>query len=121
MKLSKMQEYVFKTKIELPCMEDEDVDVESKDYIILRELNMQEMNGIDTRDTPEADMKNMQHLQNIFPDCLVEHTFTKNDSDELLAKKEVYNNLKKSGTLFQEIILTWLTSLPFSKRLNKEK
>lgn len=106
--------YIFKTKIDLKNLtEDED------DFIVLRELNMQEMHGLDKRDGEEALNKNLKYLENLFKDCLVEHSFTK--EGEPASKVEVYNELKKTGSLFMEILGTWLGSLPFSERLRKEK
>ena len=108
------ENYIFKTRIDLKNLEGNE-----DDYLILRELNMQEMHGLDKREGEEALNKNLKYLENLFKDCLVEHSFTK--EGEPASKVEVYNELKKTGSLFMEILGTWLGSLPFSERLRKEK
>ena len=66
------ENYIFKTRIDLKNLtEDED------DFIVLRELNMQEMHGLDKREGEEALNKNLKYLENLFKDCLVDHSFTK--------------------------------------------
>ena len=108
------ENYIFKTRIDLKNLEGD-----KDDYLILRELNMQEMHGLDKREGEEALNKNLKYLEGLFKDCLVEHSFTK--EGEPASKVEVYNELKKTGSLFMEILGTWLGSLPFSERLRKEK
>ncbi|UTC78110.1 transposase [Treponema sp. OMZ 799] len=107
------ENYIFKTRIDL-----KNLDGEGDDYIVLRELNMQEMNGFDKRDGDESLNKNLKYLEGIFKDCLVDHSFTK--EGEPASKVEVYNELKKTSSLFMEILATWLGSLPLSTRLKKE-
>lgn len=104
------ENFVFKTRIDLN---------DEGDFIELRELNMQEMRGMQMSDSDEAARKNIEYLESIFKDCLVDHSFTANG--EKASKQDVYSELKKSGSLFLEVITAWLTSLPFSRRLNKEK
>lgn len=104
------ENFVFKTRIDLN---------DDGDFIELRELNMQEMRGMQMSDSDEAARKNIEYLESIFKDCLVDHSFTANG--EKASKQDVYNELKKSGSLFLEVITAWLISLPFSRRLNKEK
>ena len=102
--------FIFKTRIDIG---------DTGDYIVLRELNMQEVGGLRKDESVDAVEKNLKHLENVFKDCLIEHSFTKNG--EIATKQDVYNEFKKSGTLFMEILSTWLGSLPFSKRLKKKK
>ena len=104
------ENFVFKTRIDLN---------DDGDFIELRELNMQEMRGMQMSDSDEAARKNIEYLESIFKDCLVDHSFTTNG--EKASKQDVYNELKKSGSLFLEVITAWLTSLPFSRRLNNGK
>lgn len=108
------ENYIFKTRIDL-----KNLDGEGDDYIVLRELNMQEMHGLDKREGDEALNKNLKYLEGIFKDCLIEHSFTKDG--EPASKIEVYNELKKTSSLFMEILGTWLGSLPLSERLKKKK
>ena len=104
------QNFIFKTRIDLN---------DEGDYIVLRELNMQEMKGVHFGDSDEDTKANISYLESIFKDCLVEHSFT--NGGEAVSKAEVYNELKGSGSLFLEIITRWLSSLPFSQRLKKGK
>ena len=104
------QNFIFKTRIDLN---------DEGDYIVLRELNMQEMKGVRFGDSDEDTRANIIYLESIFKDCLVEHSFT--NGGEAATKAEVYNVLKGSGSLFMEIITRWLSSLPFSQRLKKGK
>ena len=100
--------FVFKTRIDLN---------EEGDYIVLRELNMQEMKGLAFNDSDESAKKNIDYLAGIFKDCLVEHSFSY--EGQAATNTAVYNELKGSGSLFLEVLTTWLSSLPFSKRLKK--
>ena len=104
------QNFVFKTRIDLN---------DEGDYIVLRELNMQEMKGVHFGDSDEDTKANISYLESVFKDCLVEHSFT--NGGEAVSKAEVYNELKGSGSLFLESITRWLSSLPFSRRLKKGK
>ena len=104
------QNFVFKTRIDLN---------DEGDYIVLRELNMQEMRGIKFGDSDEDTKANISYLESIFKDCLVEHSFT--SCGDPVSNTGVYNELKGSGSLFMEIITRWLSSLPFSQRLKKGK
>jgi hypothetical protein len=109
MKLSETKnKYVFFTEIDLGDGE----------FLKLRELTIGEMEGL--QKTKEEGW--ITELSKLFPLCLVDHSFTKNDDDNQKASNdEVYNELKKSGSLFMEIITIWMKSLPLSGRLKKEQ
>jgi hypothetical protein len=109
MKLSEIsRDYVHYAKIELPG---------DGDFVTLREPTVGELDAMNKAKEEDRIME----LSKLFPLCLVEHTFTKNDDDNKKASnEEVYSELKKSGSLFMEIITIWMESLPFNKRLRKE-
>jgi hypothetical protein len=109
MKLNRINEkYVFFTLIEL----------EDGDFVKLREPTVGELDEMN-----KAQEENrIAELSKLFPVCLVDHSFSKNDDDNKKASCEkVYQELRKSGSLFMEIITIWMGSLPFNKRLKKEQ
>jgi hypothetical protein len=88
------------------------------DFVKLREPTAGELDAMNK--AKEEDR--ITELSKLFPLCLVDHSFSKNDDDNKKASgDEVYNELRKSGSLFMEIITTWMGSLPFNKRLKKEQ
>jgi hypothetical protein len=94
-----------------------EIDLGDGDFLKLRELSIGEMEGL--QKAKEEDW--IPELSKLFPLCLVDHSFTKNDDDNKKASgAEVYNELKNSGSLFMEIITIWMQSLPLSGRLRKE-
>lgn len=105
-KLSKLKNYIFTTKIEL----------DKENYIILREPTQKEIVGIS-----DDENKALQTLEKIFPDCVTESTI-ENDDGTLASGTEIYNALKDSGSMMTEILTTWLQSIPFQHRLlNNQK
>jgi hypothetical protein len=108
MKLNEINNnYVFYTKIPLG----------ENDFVKLREPSISELDGMN-----KADEKNrLSELEKLFPLCLVDHSFTKNDdTNKKASNEEVYTELRKSGSLFMEIISNWMADLPFNNRLKKE-
>lgn len=98
--------FVFKTRIELGDGE----------YIVLREPNQKEVIGL----TDDAE-KNMKMFGELLPKCIVESSFTE-DNGEKATPEKVAAELGKSGSLWTEILTTWLNSVPFQSRLmNAEK
>lgn len=97
------QKFVFKTRIEL----------DKNNFIELREPKQFEIINMSDDGT-----KNLEVLAKIFPDCVVDSSFTKEDGTKATGK-EIYDELKNSGSLFTEIITTWLQSIPFQQRLMK--
>jgi hypothetical protein len=107
MKLNEMNnKYVFFALIELG----------DGDFVKLREPTAGELDAMNK--AKEEDR--IAELSKLFPVCLVDHSFVKED-DQKASGEEVYNELRKSGSLFMEIITTWMGSLPFNKRLKKEQ
>jgi hypothetical protein len=100
--------YVFHTVVEL----------EDGDFVKLREPAVGELDGMNKA----KDEDRIAELSKLFPLCLVDHSFVRNDDDSKKAScEEVYNELRKSGSLFLEIITAWMGSLPFNNRLKKEQ
>jgi hypothetical protein len=108
MKLSEMNnKYVSVALIELG----------GGDFVKLREPTVGELDGMNR--AKEEDR--ITELSRLFPLCLIDHSFVKNDDNNKKAScEEVYEELKKSGSFFMEIITIWMNSIPFNKRLGKE-
>ncbi|EGC78216.1 hypothetical protein [Treponema denticola] len=105
MKISEAEKkYIFTTKIEL----------DDGDYIELREPNTQEISSFG-----DDGKKNLELLEKIFPSCVVDSSFT-DDSDNKVDGKTLYSFLKKSSSLFTEILNIWIDSIPFQSRLQKK-
>lgn len=114
MKLSEVkQKYVFTTRIELP-VDDEKKENDEVEFIELREPNLQEIKDIQVVE----ESKMIDAYERLFPICLINSSFTDEDGKEANAK-DVYNALKNSGTLFTDILATWIQSCPFQSRLKK--
>ncbi len=94
------KEFIFETRINLN---------DTEEYIVLREPTTLEL-----REFGKDEEKNLDVLIRIFPECLVEHSFT--DGDKPANNKVVAEQLKNSGTLFVDIIGVWMESLPFKKK-----
>jgi hypothetical protein len=97
--------YIFYTLIDLP----------EGDFVKLREPNIAELENINNA----KDSNILKEVEKIFPKCLVDHSFT--EGDEKANSIDVCNFLKNSGSLFTEIIETWMQSVPFHSRLKKQK
>jgi outer membrane protein assembly factor BamA len=111
MKISQARKrYLFTTKIELPKEADETI----ADYVVLRELTVQEMQQF----SQEKEKENIKLLEKLFSDCMVEHSFVEDDETPT-PNQEVYNFLKESGTLFTEMLDIWFNSIPFKSRIRK--
>jgi hypothetical protein len=108
MKLSEAKEkYIFCKKIELGAGE----------FVKMRELTIGEMDKLKKLKEDEW----IAELSRLFPSCLIDHSFFKDEEGgEKASGDEVYDELRKSGSLFVDILTMWLTSLPLSGRLKKE-
>lgn len=89
------------------------IDLDAENYIELREPNQKEIVNLSDDGT-----KNLEMLEKILPDCVVDSTITKDDGTKA-SGKEIAEALKQSGSLFTEILTTWLESIPFQHRLKK--
>jgi hypothetical protein len=109
MKLNEINSnYIFYTEIELS----------EGEFIKLREPSIEELDGMNKAE----DKERINELSKLFPICLVDHSFKKNDDDNKKASnEEVYKELRQSSSLFMEIITIWMNSLPFNKRLKKKQ
>lgn len=99
------KKYVFTTRI----------DIDADGYVVLREPNQQEV--INLSDDPK---KQVEAFSKIFPACVVESSFIHDDGSQA-SGKEIAEALSQSGTLYTDILTTWLTSLPFRSRLMKKE
>ena len=103
MKLSELQnKFIFKTRI----------DLDDEDYIVLREPNTAEI-----AEMSEDEKKNMKVMEKILPNCIIETSVTKDDGS-FATGKEICDVLKASGSVFTEVLSTWIQSIPFNSRLN---
>jgi hypothetical protein len=108
MKLGDINEqYIFYTEIDLG----------EGEFVKLREPSISEVDSL----TRAEDKDKIIEAEKLFPNCLVDHSFTKNDDpNKKASREEVYKELRKSGTLFLEILETWMQSFPFRNRLQKQ-
>ena len=103
MKLSELQnKFIFKTRI----------DLDDEDYIVLRDPNTAEI-----AEMSEDEKKNMKVMEKILPNCIIETSITKDDGS-FATGKEICDVLKASGSVFTEVLSTWIQSIPFNSRLN---
>ncbi|ULQ59237.1 transposase [Brucepastera parasyntrophica] len=112
MELDKVSEhYIFKTRIELEGSEGD-----TGDFIVLRELSVKEMCGIQKFEEGESQDTTglFEFLEEILPSCIVDSSFTKNG--EKATAPEVYGAIKDSGSLLIKILETWVQSLPLAQR-----
>lgn len=98
--------FVFSTRVELPDSEDG-----SKNFIELREPNQKEIINLS-----DDGGKNLEMMGKIFPACVIDSSFVKDNGDKA-SGAEIAEVLRQSGSLFTEIIGTWLNSIPFQHRL----
>lgn len=104
MKLSEVKEnYIFYTKI----------DLDGGDFVKLREPSTKELSELN------SDGRSLESLTKLFPACLVDHSFIDEDGGKADPGK-VFDELKGSGSLFTDIVTTWLQSVPFQERLKKK-
>jgi hypothetical protein len=88
------------------------------EFVKLREPTVGELDAMNKA----KDEDRVAELSRLFPNCLVDHSFSKNDDNAKKASsEEVYQELKKSGSFFMEIITAWMACIPFNKRLKKEQ
>jgi hypothetical protein len=107
MKLTDMKEnFVFYTEITLDG---------GGSFVKLREPSIGELDSLNSA----SDNERITELAKLFPACLVDHSF-EDDGGGKAGAKEVYAELKSSGTLFMEIIVKWMESLPFKSRLGSK-
>jgi hypothetical protein len=98
--------YVFYTEIDLG----------DGDFIKLKEPSIGDLDSLNKVD----DNNKINELAKLFPSCLVDHSFYTAE-DVKASNKDVYAMLRESGSLFMNIISTWMGKIPFRSRLaNKE-
>jgi hypothetical protein len=101
--------YVFSTTIELEG---------ENEFVKLREPTVQEIGDLNKVDEKDQ----IQELGKIFPACIIDHSFKKNDDDNKKASnEEVYKELQKSGSLMIDILSIWANSLPLNCRLQQKQ
>lgn len=126
MKVSRGDEQVFVFKKEIHF----DFDG-SDEYITLRELNTDEANQLASagkidRDGQPTDVMAMKRkTEELFPKCVVDSSLEWDDGAKMTGQ-EVYNNLKKSNRLFQEVLHKWIygdekeADTPFASQTQNE-
>lgn len=108
MKISEaLENYVFKTKIEL----DED-----GNFIELKEPTMSQVQHLSNKDEEKV----FAEIEKIFPSCIVSSSYTDDDGNPATADA-VAKMLENSGTLKGEVLQAWIESLPFKSRLQKKE
>lgn len=96
--------FVHKTTVEFP----------EGEFIVLREPAQNEI--VSLSDDTEKDMK---LFADIMPKCIIDSSFT-DENGEKATGEEIVAELKKSGSLFNEVLATWLNDIPFQLRLRKK-
>jgi hypothetical protein len=96
--------YIFTTRIEL----------ETGDYIVLREPTASEMKGMAGKEGQEV----LEQLTALFPHCVVEHSFTANDKPA--KNREVGELIIRSSSSFVDILTEWMESLPINQKKKQE-
>lgn len=85
------------------------------DFVVLREFNTSESHVVMTsakinKNGEIDDIPAMiEKSEKFFADCIVDHSFEYEDGTKL-SGRQVYDLLKKSNQLFQEIMTVWLNS-----------
>ena len=100
------KKFVFTTKVEF-----------DEDFVELREPTQEEIVFL-KKNFKEDDIDTVDKMENLFTSCLINHSFT-DDNGSKSDNEEVYKALKGSSTLFNEILTTWLNSLPFQSRTRR--
>jgi hypothetical protein len=96
--------FIFKTTINL----------DDENFIILKEPELKDISKLSKAEEDETKM--IQMFGEILPSCIVDSSF-ENENGEKASGKEIAEMLKKSGSMFPEIIGTWIKSIPFHQRL----
>lgn len=94
------KEYIQETKIEL----------DDSNYVVLREPTTLEFKEIG-----EDTKANIEVLVKLFPTCLIDHTFEKEEGKKA-NNKEVADAIISSGVQFLDIVQIWLESLKIKKK-----
>ncbi len=106
MKLSEMQKkYVFSCRIEL----DED-----KNFIEVSELTFAEKAKLEKVSEKEY----TQELKKLMPSHIVHSSF-EDDEGNPATGGDIVKIMEQSGSLLDEAIQIWITSIPFEERLKK--
>lgn len=103
---------------------------DSEEFIEMREFNMEQSKQFQLASKPKIEngeivevdsFATFSKAEEFFPSCVVNSSFVKEDGTQL-SGKELYNFLKKSSSLFQEILHAWLEKgdSPFQFQNKKE-
>ena len=103
MELSK-NNFVFTTKIEL----------DGGEYVTLRELDLVELENFQS---VKGETKQFDALKKLFPVCLVESSFT--IDGQPATGEQLAEALSRSSSLYTGILTSWINSIPFQSRLEK--
>src|SRR5574344_1184579 len=87
---------------------------ESNTFIELRELTITELASLG-----EDGKKNLEALDKIMPQLIIDSSFT-NNGDKATGQ-EVTTILRGTGSLYTEILETFMQKIPFSARLKSKK
>lgn len=103
---------------------------DEEEFIEMREFNMEQSKQFQLASKPKIEngeivevdsFATFSKAEEFFPSCVVNSSFVKEDGTQL-SGKELYNFLKKSSSLFQEILHAWLEKgdSPFQFQNKKE-
>lgn len=93
-----------------------EIDLGDSNFIKLREPSIGELDGLNKA----SEENRIAELGKLFPTCLADHSF-EDDNGNKASSKDVYAMLRDSGTLYMEIISTWMAALPFNQRLKSKE
>lgn len=97
--ITKETNFVFSTKVKIG----------DSDYVVLREPTTAEFQkaGFD-----DDGSNNLVQLAKLFPVCVVESSFTKEDGTPATGK-EIYDLLEPSASTMTNVLMAWFGKIPF--------
>ena len=101
--ITKETNFVFSTKVKIG----------ENDFVVLREPTTAEFQKAGFDDNGS---NNLVQLAKLFPLCVVDSSFEKEDGSKLTGK-EIYDLLEPSASTMTNVLMDWFGKIPF--RLNK--
>ena len=97
--ITKESNFIFKTKVKIG----------ENDFVVLREPTTAEFQ---TAGFDENGSNNLVQLAKLFPLCVVESSFEKEDGTPLTGK-EIYDLIEPSASTMTNVLMNWFGKIPF--------